>query len=170
MKSFIFYVHTVLLRIYFSTKENTPMHFLQISRTSFSGISKQCLAYTLRPYSSIHTRRSSTLASYKIQHGTRSCASSMHDAVLTDATIELFIWKTVSLALSFSLSTMPTSRDFANYMTSLGVSNEQHAVYDDGAFFSPRVWWMLRAYGHNKVSSLWEMAFRRVSHSIGWLY
>jgi len=39
-------------------------------------------------------------------------------------------------------------------MTSLGVSNEQHAVYDDGAFFSPRVWWMLRAYGHNKVSSL----------------
>jgi len=106
MKSFIFYVHTVLLRIYFSTKENTPMHFLQISRTSFSGISKQCLAYTLRPYSSIHTRRSSTLASYKIQHGTRSCASSMHDAVLTDATIELFIWKTVSLALSFSLSTI----------------------------------------------------------------
>jgi len=43
---------------------------------------------------------------------------------------------------------LPTSRDFANYMTSLGVSNEQHAVYDDGAFF-------------------WEMAFRRVSHSIG---
>ena len=54
---------------------------------------------------------------------------------------------------------LPTSADFSAYVSSLGVSNNHHVVvYDNhekvGAYSSPRVWWMFRAFGHDKVSIL----------------
>jgi len=54
---------------------------------------------------------------------------------------------------------LPTSADFSAYVSSLGISNHHTVVVYDhnelcGAYSSPRVWWMLRAYGHNKVSLL----------------
>ena len=54
---------------------------------------------------------------------------------------------------------LPTSNAFSTYVSNLGISNQHHVVvYDDdamlGAFFSPRVWWMFRAFGHDKVSIL----------------
>ena len=54
---------------------------------------------------------------------------------------------------------LPTSADFSAYVSSLGISNHHKVVvYDDnelcGAYSSPRVWWMFRAFGHNKVSLL----------------
>lgn len=54
---------------------------------------------------------------------------------------------------------LPSSTDFSSYVTRLGISNEHHViVYDHhdliGALYSPRVWWMFRAFGHDKVSIL----------------
>lgn len=54
---------------------------------------------------------------------------------------------------------LPASVEFSEYVTKLGICNKHHViVYDDdpyvGAYSSPRVWWMFRAFGHNKVSIL----------------
>lgn len=54
---------------------------------------------------------------------------------------------------------LPTSADFSAYVSSLGISNHHHVVVYDhhenfGAYSSPRVWWMFRAFGHDKVSVL----------------
>ena len=54
---------------------------------------------------------------------------------------------------------LPTSADFSAYVSNLGISNHHHVVIYDhdqnfGAYSSPRVWWMFRAFGHDKVSIL----------------
>jgi thiosulfate/3-mercaptopyruvate sulfurtransferase len=51
---------------------------------------------------------------------------------------------------------MPDEATFEGYMKTLGISNDQHIViYDDVSMMTaPRVWWTLRAFGHNRVSLL----------------
>lgn len=53
---------------------------------------------------------------------------------------------------------LPNTEDFSNYVRSLGINNDSHViVYDNnaaGLFSAPRVWWMLRAFGHDRVSIL----------------
>ena len=53
---------------------------------------------------------------------------------------------------------LPNTEDFSNYVRSLGLKNDSHVVvYDNnngGLFSAPRVWWMLRAFGHDRVSIL----------------
>lgn len=61
---------------------------------------------------------------------------------------------------------LPPAADFARAMGELGISERQHLViYDEGSLFSaPRVWWMLRIAGIQRVSLLagglaaWEQA------------
>lgn len=50
--------------------------------------------------------------------------------------------------------TMPSAEYFANCVSSLGISSDDHVViYDQsGAYMaSSRAWWMFRAFGHEKV-------------------
>lgn len=54
---------------------------------------------------------------------------------------------------------LPSTSKFQQYMTHLGVSNNHHVIiYDNspkfGLFSAPRVWWMLRVFGHEAVSVL----------------
>ncbi|KAF9175078.1 hypothetical protein BGX21_001551 [Mortierella sp. AD011] len=51
---------------------------------------------------------------------------------------------------------MPTAHQFAEQVGELGISNDDHVVvYDTVGFNSaPRVYWMLKAFGHEKVSVL----------------
>ncbi|KAG0266144.1 threonyl-tRNA synthetase [Mortierella polycephala] len=51
---------------------------------------------------------------------------------------------------------MPSAEQFAAQVGELGISNDDHVVvYDTIGFFSaPRVYWMFKAFGHNKVSVL----------------
>ncbi|MFH8132871.1 3-mercaptopyruvate sulfurtransferase [Pantoea osteomyelitidis] len=51
---------------------------------------------------------------------------------------------------------MPRAETFAVAMRELGVSSDKHLiVYDEGNLFSaPRAWWMLRAFGVERVSIL----------------
>ena len=51
---------------------------------------------------------------------------------------------------------LPDQAVFANHAGRLGISNDSHVVvYDNsGMQTSPRVWWMLRAFGHRRVSVL----------------
>ena len=51
---------------------------------------------------------------------------------------------------------LPSARFFATAMDECGVSNDDHVVVYDGKgiFSAPRLWWMLRAFGHEKVSVL----------------
>lgn len=53
---------------------------------------------------------------------------------------------------------LPNTEDFSNYVRSLGIKNDSHViVYDNnkaGLFSAPRVWWMFRAFGHDRVSLL----------------
>ena len=54
---------------------------------------------------------------------------------------------------------LPNTKDFSDYMRSLGIHNGSYVVvYDNnaksGLFSAPRVWWMLRAFGHEQVSIL----------------
>ncbi|KAF9356267.1 hypothetical protein BGX26_005489 [Mortierella sp. AD094] len=51
---------------------------------------------------------------------------------------------------------MPTASQFAEQVGELGISNDDHVVvYDTVGFNSaPRVYWMLKAFGHEKVSVL----------------
>lgn len=51
---------------------------------------------------------------------------------------------------------LPDARDFAAIMAGLGVSNTSDiVVYDTAGIFSaPRLWWMLRAFGHTRVRVL----------------
>ena len=52
--------------------------------------------------------------------------------------------------------TLPSPDDFASAMEALGVSNDKRVVVYDGAglFSAPRLWWMLRVFGHEKVAIL----------------
>lgn len=51
---------------------------------------------------------------------------------------------------------MPDEATFAAYMGALGISNDHHVVvYDNVSMMtSSRAWWMLRAFGHDRVSLL----------------
>lgn len=54
---------------------------------------------------------------------------------------------------------LPNAEDFSNYVQSLGIDNDSYViVYDNneksGLFSSPRLWWMMRAFGHERVSIL----------------
>lgn len=51
---------------------------------------------------------------------------------------------------------LPSETDFAAAMNALGISNQDHVVVYDtkGIFSAPRVWWMFRVFGHEKVSVL----------------
>ncbi|XP_068679540.1 3-mercaptopyruvate sulfurtransferase-like [Montipora foliosa] len=54
---------------------------------------------------------------------------------------------------------LPNTKDFSDYMRSLGIHNGSYVVvYDNnaksGLFSAPRVWWILRAFGHEQVSIL----------------
>ena len=53
--------------------------------------------------------------------------------------------------------TLPPAAQFAGVVSRLGISSDDHVVvYDasDTNFSAPRVWWMFRAYGHDRVSVL----------------
>jgi thiosulfate/3-mercaptopyruvate sulfurtransferase len=52
--------------------------------------------------------------------------------------------------------TLPSAEQFAESVAGLGVTNDHDiAVYDGLGFFSaPRVWWMFRAFGHDRVRVL----------------
>lgn len=51
---------------------------------------------------------------------------------------------------------LPTPQDFAAAMSKMGIGDETTVVvYDQrGIFSAPRLWWMLRVFGHNKVMVL----------------
>lgn len=53
---------------------------------------------------------------------------------------------------------LPSEAGFADYVGSLGISNDTHVVVYDGddlgSFYAPRVWWMFRVFGHRTVSVL----------------
>ena len=51
---------------------------------------------------------------------------------------------------------LPSPQDFASAMEVLGVSNDMRVVVYDGAglFSAPRLWWMLRIFGHEHVAIL----------------
>ena len=51
---------------------------------------------------------------------------------------------------------LPSPEDFASAMGALGVSNDVRVVVYDGAglFSAPRLWWMLRIFGHEHVAIL----------------
>lgn len=52
---------------------------------------------------------------------------------------------------------LPTADKFAERMASLGLSDSDHIVVYDGSgqnLSAPRVWWMFRAFGHDRVSVL----------------
>ena len=110
-----------------------------------------------------------------------------HRTLFVDATFHLptsgrnaaqeFLDKHIAGAVRFDLDmmsdqtapfphTMPSPEDFARAMRLLGADNEDHIiVYDNSVFLScARAWWMLRFFGHSKVSILngglkaWAMA------------
>jgi thiosulfate/3-mercaptopyruvate sulfurtransferase len=51
---------------------------------------------------------------------------------------------------------LPSAPYFAKEMTAMGISSADHVVCYDGAgiFSAPRLWWMLRAFGHDQASVL----------------
>lgn len=51
---------------------------------------------------------------------------------------------------------LPSATAFAAASDALGITNEHHVVLYDmsGLFSAPRVWWMYRAFGHERVSVL----------------
>ncbi len=52
--------------------------------------------------------------------------------------------------------TMPSAEQFTEAVGVLGIGNDDHVVVYDGQgiFSGPRVWWMFRAFGHDRVSLL----------------
>ncbi|MBY0354277.1 MAG: hypothetical protein K2Q12_00950 [Rickettsiales bacterium] len=51
---------------------------------------------------------------------------------------------------------LPAAEAFAAYATARGITNDSYiVVYDtQGIFSAPRVWWMFRAFGHEKIAVL----------------
>lgn len=49
---------------------------------------------------------------------------------------------------------LPSPEGFAEAVRAMGIGNDDHVVvYDaEGLFSAPRVWWMFRVFGHDKVS------------------
>ncbi len=52
--------------------------------------------------------------------------------------------------------TLPSTDQFATAVGALGIGNGDHVVVYDaqGIYSSPRVWWMFRVFGHERVSVL----------------
>ena len=63
---------------------------------------------------------------------------------------------TVADAESGLPHTLPRPKHFASAVSALGIGNDHFiVVYDGLGFFSaPRVWWMFRAFGHDRVAVL----------------
>lgn len=68
---------------------------------------------------------------------------------------------------------LPTAERFAERMAALGLSDSDHIVVYDGSgqnLSAPRVWWMFRAFGHDRVSVLdggigkWRREQRALEH------
>lgn len=67
---------------------------------------------------------------------------------------------------------MPSAEVFAAAVSGLGISNADHIVVYDGLGFmsAPRIWWMFKAFGHEKVSVLnggmpaWNRAGGPIEH------
>lgn len=67
---------------------------------------------------------------------------------------------------------MPSAKVFAAAVSGLGISNSDHIIVYDGLGFmsAPRIWWMFKAYGHEKVSVLnggmpaWNRAGGPIEH------
>ncbi|KAJ3271437.1 hypothetical protein HDV01_006643 [Terramyces sp. JEL0728] len=80
----------------------------------------------------------------------------------------------VSDPLSTLPHMMPNEVDFARHMGNLEIYKDDHVVVYDthGIFSSPRIWWMLKAFGHEKVSVLdggmkkWKMENRPLESTI----
>ena len=51
---------------------------------------------------------------------------------------------------------LPDDKTFEDAVSSMGISNDDHVVIyvHPNSFSGPRVWWMFRAFGHDKVSLL----------------
>uniref|UniRef100_UPI00358F7FA3 3-mercaptopyruvate sulfurtransferase-like n=1 Tax=Myxine glutinosa TaxID=7769 RepID=UPI00358F7FA3 len=53
---------------------------------------------------------------------------------------------------------LPSAGHFTQYASQLGIGGDTHVVVYDGSTFgqysAPRVWWMFRVFGHNRVSVL----------------
>ena len=51
---------------------------------------------------------------------------------------------------------LPDEKTFDSAVSSMGISNDDHVVIyvHPGCFSGPRVWWMFKAFGHEKVSLL----------------
>ena len=151
------------------------MHFLNL-RTTTTNFIKRNLIYT-RSYSSVHTTSRSLTSCEELHHQIQQpkwyqklriidarCDMVEHDF------FALHMEKRISGSKFFSFDEccdqstslpfmLPSSKDFSSYVTRLGISNEHHVVVYDhhelvGALYSPRVWWMFRAFGHDKVSIL----------------
>ncbi len=64
--------------------------------------------------------------------------------------------------------TLPSADQFATAVGALGIGNGDHVVVYDaqGIYSSPRVWWMFRVFGHERVSVLdgGLAAWHRASH------
>jgi thiosulfate/3-mercaptopyruvate sulfurtransferase len=70
---------------------------------------------------------------------------------------QLFSIDEASEAASPLPHTVPSSRQFADVASRLGVSSDDHVVVYDASgvnFSAPRAWWMFRAFGHDAVSLL----------------
>ena len=69
---------------------------------------------------------------------------------------------------------LPEADLFEKALSELGISNQNHIVFYDqsGALGAARAWWMMRVFGHEKVSVLdgglhkWKMERRPVDNSI----
>lgn len=70
---------------------------------------------------------------------------------------------------------LPTADRFADRVASLGLSDSDHIVVYDGSgqnLSAPRVWWMFRAFGHDRVSVLdggigkWRKEHRPTEHGV----
>ncbi len=49
---------------------------------------------------------------------------------------------------------LPPADQFAAEMTALGISNQTSVVVYDAGYVSPRIWWMFRLFGHDRVRIL----------------
>ena len=70
---------------------------------------------------------------------------------------------------------LPTAESFAERMAGLGLSDSDHIVVYDGSglnLSAPRVWWMFRTFGHDRVSVLdggsgkWRREHRPIEQGI----
>jgi len=147
--------------------------------TLFSNVIKRSLVYTRqRCYSSVHTGQTSALTSCEELHEKLQDKEWHKKLRILDARWDLddgdyramHLGNRISASKFFSFDEcrdldtpfdrmLPTSADFSAYVSNLGISNQHHVVvYDDnekvGAYSSPRVWWMFRAFGHDNISIL----------------